>query len=52
VLANANRRRKGKSTNPKFRVSSQLSPLDLGTERRKTGEGGQAQREWKFFRFT
>src|SRR5260221_4188861 len=38
VLTYASRRRKGKSTKADFRVSSQLSPLDLGTRWRKPGE--------------
>src|SRR5262249_29693329 len=38
VLAYASRRRKGKSTNRKFGVSSQLSPLESGNWRRSHGE--------------
>ena len=38
----ASRGRKDKSTSPEFRVSSQLSPLDLGTGWRKRGESGVA----------
>jgi hypothetical protein len=45
VLAYASRQGKGKSTNAEFCVSSQLSPLDLGTGRRKPGEDAERRSE-------
>ena len=44
MLDYASRGRKDKSTKPEFRVSSQLSPLDLGTRWRKLGESGVSRK--------